>query len=341
MRLRDRRSTIQAIGWVRDMYSAKLLNLDPPYQRRSVWNEDYKQFFIDSIFRNYPVPPVFVNLEVTGDGTTLYHVIDGKQRLLSIIEFLADRFPYSRKQYGLPHLAGKYFSELDPSDQKGFYSYFLPFEFFTEISDEMVVEIFDRFNRNVKQLNDQELRHAKYAGAFIGLMEHLADEPFWQDFKFFTRADIRRMKDVEYVSQIFLLTMFGILEEDALDSYYAQYDEAVPEADVHLGKYAEIQGAIRNLTQLVRETRFKNKADFYSLWSALGDVAPLSSIDFKSTIDSLTLLATNVTEVGSAEDPSAFPEDAVIYSQAVRAGTSKKQNREKRRDIIKTYIALK
>ena len=60
----ERRSTIQSIAWVRDMQRARQLDLDPPYQRRSVWNREYKQFFIDTILKNYPVPPMFVNVEV-------------------------------------------------------------------------------------------------------------------------------------------------------------------------------------------------------------------------------------------------------------------------------------
>ena len=257
MALKDRRSTIQAIGWVRDMHAAKLLDLNPPYQRRSVWNDDYKQYFIDSIFRNYPVPPIFVNLEVTDAGTTLYHVIDGKQRLLSIIEFLNDKFPLSRKNYSTPELAGRYFSQLEGALQRSFYSYFLPFEFFTEITDEVVVQIFDRFNRNVQRLNDQELRHAKYGGAFITLMEQLADDPYWQDLRFFSPADIRRMKDVEYVSIMFILTMFGISEGDDLDTYYAEYDEAISDVGNHMDRFNRIKEMMRNFADLIINTNIQ------------------------------------------------------------------------------------
>ena len=94
MSVKERRPTTQPIGWVRDMSKAKLLNLSPRFQRRSVWNREFQQYFVDSIFKNYPVPPLFVNLEVTTDGTTIYHVIDGKQRLTAILEFLAILFLY-------------------------------------------------------------------------------------------------------------------------------------------------------------------------------------------------------------------------------------------------------
>lgn len=39
----------QTVFWFWDLYTTKLLELDPPYQRRSVWNQDYKDFFVDTI----------------------------------------------------------------------------------------------------------------------------------------------------------------------------------------------------------------------------------------------------------------------------------------------------
>lgn len=120
------------------MYRAKLLDLDPPYQRNSVWNRSFKQFFIDTVLRNYPCPPIFINMEITESGATLYHVFDGKQRLLAILEFLDDRFPIAKEKYSFPNLAGNYFSQLDPDTQKRIYGYFLPFEFFTEVDEELL-----------------------------------------------------------------------------------------------------------------------------------------------------------------------------------------------------------
>ena len=164
------------------------------------------------------------------DGSSLYHVVDGKQRLLSVLEFLEDKFPVSKSSYSLLRVMQASTSANLTRTQKGFYSYFLPVEFFTAITHEEVTEIFDRFNRNVQRLNDQELRHARYGGQFIKLMETLADEPLWQELGTFSQADVRRMKDVEYVSVLFILTMHGIQEGDALDDFYAEYDEEIPMA---------------------------------------------------------------------------------------------------------------
>lgn len=53
--------TVQNFSWFRDLHRRDLLNLDPPYQRRSVWNQSYKDFFVDTVLR-------FQVLEVRGRG---------------------------------------------------------------------------------------------------------------------------------------------------------------------------------------------------------------------------------------------------------------------------------
>ncbi len=52
----------QDVSWFLDLNDKGQLNLDPPYQRRSVWTLKDKRFFIDTILNNYPAPPIFVSV---------------------------------------------------------------------------------------------------------------------------------------------------------------------------------------------------------------------------------------------------------------------------------------
>src|SRR4051794_27406718 len=106
-----RNPNTQAVSWFLDQHSARRLDLSPPYQRRSVWNLEYKQFFVDSIVRNYPAPTIFLQVEVKPGAPTVYHVIDGKQRLTTLFEFVNDEFqtPETLEDVGLADL---YYSEL-------------------------------------------------------------------------------------------------------------------------------------------------------------------------------------------------------------------------------------
>ena len=57
-------------------------NLRPEYQRRSRWTTKQKSLLIESFLLNIPVPPIFL---FEGD-LARYEVMDGQQRLISIVE---------------------------------------------------------------------------------------------------------------------------------------------------------------------------------------------------------------------------------------------------------------
>ncbi|KAF8514161.1 hypothetical protein JB92DRAFT_3096266 [Gautieria morchelliformis] len=76
-----------------------LIDLNPPYQRDVVWPEVKQIGLIDSIFRNFYIPPVIFAVEKDEDGEELRVCVDGKQRLTSISKFMDDRDPVSKKKY--------------------------------------------------------------------------------------------------------------------------------------------------------------------------------------------------------------------------------------------------
>ena len=63
-------------------------------------------------------------------------------------------------------------------------------------------------------------------------MSVLAEHPFWS-MGVASRSRVSRMLDVEYVSEIYLLTDDGVLDGSpaVLDEYYADYDEEIPGDD--------------------------------------------------------------------------------------------------------------
>ncbi|TDL23503.1 hypothetical protein BD410DRAFT_897552 [Rickenella mellea] len=84
-------------------YSAKALydqihdgsiNLEPDYQREVVWPESKQTGLIDSLLRNYYIPPVIFAVCTSDDGTETKTCIDGKQRLTSIQKFMDGLIPH-------------------------------------------------------------------------------------------------------------------------------------------------------------------------------------------------------------------------------------------------------
>jgi uncharacterized protein with ParB-like and HNH nuclease domain len=117
-----RRQNFQTISWFRDLYNRNLLDLDPKYQRRSVWSQEFKDYFIDTILLGYPSPAIFLYEEIDPNGVSSYSVVDGKQRLTTIFEFVRDIFPVSDKAERL-NLQRKYFSQFDDPDKVDLWNY--------------------------------------------------------------------------------------------------------------------------------------------------------------------------------------------------------------------------
>jgi hypothetical protein len=70
----QRRPTTQEICWFLNLYKNGQLDLDPPYQRRSVWSPKDRRFFLDTIFRGYATPAIYL-YKVTDDKGSVKHMV--------------------------------------------------------------------------------------------------------------------------------------------------------------------------------------------------------------------------------------------------------------------------
>ncbi|QRP47331.1 DUF262 domain-containing protein [Amycolatopsis sp. FDAARGOS 1241] len=329
----QRTTNTQSASWFLDLKSAGRLDLDPPYQRRSVWNLQYKQFFIDSIIRNYPAPSIFLQVDYVPGQAATYHVIDGKQRLSALFEFYEDEFSTSD---GLTDLGldNKYYSQLGNEQKVALIEYVFTVESIKSASPAELNEAFDRLNRNVARLNKQELRHAKYSGAFVSKIERLSEHPFWTEIGLVTPARIRRMLDVEYVSELYIISMMGIQDgKDYLDSTYARNDaEIAGESDAD-ENFTATQAAISQIDKFfqIKTSRFSNVADFYSLWASIADLVR-SGEEFDAQ-EAASSLSTFENELEDQET-----ERARSYRIAAVQGSNKKSNREIRADILRSVL---
>ncbi|KAI6046100.1 hypothetical protein EDC04DRAFT_1872864 [Pisolithus marmoratus] len=70
------------------------IDLNPSYQRDVVWPESKQIGLIDSIFRNFYIPPIIFAVQKDDDGEVVRVCVDGKQRLTSIQKFLDGLIPH-------------------------------------------------------------------------------------------------------------------------------------------------------------------------------------------------------------------------------------------------------
>lgn len=339
-----RRQNFQTLSWFYDIYKRELLELNPPYQRRSVWNQEYKDFFIDTILQNYPAPAIFLYEEINANGIAKYNVVDGKQRISTIIEFLENKFPVYEKA-AITELRGKYFEELPKDDKIKFWNYSFLVEYLPTSEESIINNIFDRINRNVAKLTSQELRHARFSGAFITTTEELTDymnEKFNNSFPRIASQSKKQMKDVELVAQILLLIEEGPkgYSSDELDIEFSKRETDWDRKDKVTALFID---AINLLQQIfladasdeIRSSRFCNQADFYSLMGAI--VNDLT----KGKVKSPEVYVTKLKEFNSLmdnEDIRKGRADLESYYQNARVASNRTSARLDRIKVVEAFL---
>jgi hypothetical protein len=345
------------ITWFLDLYQNEQLNLDPPYQRRSVWTVKDRKFFLDTIFRKYPSPAVFLHKEIDSEkDRMIYHVVDGKQRLETVIRFSNNDIAID-KDYGDEKLDGKKWKQIenDPDLKMRFLHYAVPVEFMESDDSTVINEVFDRLNRNSRKLERQEMRHAKYDGWFIKVAEREAEQEEWERFGIVTKARMRRMKDVQLISELLVILLKNSIQgydQDTLDDIYAEYDspgESVSQFDElafesNLQLLKDYMLRMENHNSAVSKYA-KGLNNFFSLWAFLA----LNRGRLKSPADTADAYAdfmTKVTIVSREKDLDAFLSDhhddlyaeAFLYlKSSVRASTDKQQRIE-RNKILESVL---
>lgn len=277
-----RNLSTQDISWFLDLHDKGQLNLNPPYQRRSVWSPKDKRFFVDTILNNYPAPPVFLHKTLNEQGRPTYHVVDGKQRIQTIIDFASDlvRIP---DDFSILTLQKKRWRDLDRTQREQFWNYVLIVEMLPDVSDSSVRNIFERINRNSRKLMPQELRHAKYDGWFVSFAEAEAEKQEWRDLGVVTNSRIKRMADVQFISELMVIEIKKRLsgfDQDSLDDIYAEYDDLTDQAifveDDFRQRFESSKRYIQSLLSIepsLLET-LKVQSHFYTLWGYLCLEAP-------------------------------------------------------------------
>lgn len=163
----------QVIDLVKD---ERWINLRPEYQRRLVWDDHKKSRFIESLLMNIPVPPIFLY----ENDLNRYEVMDGQQRLNTIIEFYENNLTL-RGLETWAVLNGRTYAKCPPRIQRGLDRRRISANVLLaeNISDPIQADfirrtVFERLNTGGQPLNHQELRNSLYSGPLNDLLIELA-----------------------------------------------------------------------------------------------------------------------------------------------------------------------
>lgn len=334
-------TTTHNVAWLHKRYIADELQLKAPFQRNPVWTTKQKSFLIDTILRGYPIPELYMQEFTDAEGNDLYVVVDGQQRIRACEEFVSGGYKINRDDS--PEWADMKFDDLSEEDRKRIYNYSFVVRLLPDMAESELRSMFGRLNRNTVALKPQELRHATYWGEFITCMEKLSDDDVWGHFSVFSANDVRRMLDVEFISELAVGFLHGVQnKKDCLDDWYQAYEEVFEERAEVEALFRDVLGEMRACIRDFAATRWRKKSDFYTLFLVLAGFwrqLPLAS-DVRDKVGSeLVQFGSDVDRFLRSPDENGDVSDSVKrYSAAVERAASDLGSRRRRRDELASLL---
>ncbi|MCF1458779.1 MAG: DUF262 domain-containing protein [Shewanella sp.] len=262
-------SSPHPISDMRDWNELHRLEINPAFQRGSVWSDAAKVMLIDSILNEIPMPKILVSKKII-NGSTHRIIIDGQQRTKTILSFLNNEFKLKSPYQG--EMLGKFFDDFSEEEKDKFLSYQIDFNESKKLTEQELRNVYSRLNKYTFALNKQELRRADFPGDFLTLSEDLAGIDDFDDMRLFTAANRRRLSDIEYVSEILSALIYGPQDKKGnLDKYYLELMDwpHKNEIETRFKKAIEDIKVIFDNSMPIAKTRFNQKSDFYSLILAI------------------------------------------------------------------------
>ncbi len=183
------------------------INLTPDFQRRNVWSNKAKISFIESLFLGIPIPQILLS---AGRGNSKsFLVLDGKQRLLTIKEFIDGKFPSGqafrlKDLRVLAELEGKTWADIINDDD-------WRYELLNQTQRTAVIrgwsdgrvlyEIFHRLNSGSVKLSPMELRMSLYPGKFLKYLIEWTENIGYLHELIAKKTPDPRMNDVELAAR--------------------------------------------------------------------------------------------------------------------------------------------
>lgn len=279
----------QLVDLVSEIKRGKLI-LSPPFQRNLVWRTIHKVDFIKTILLGFPFPQIFLAKgELNAEElTTTSVVVDGQQRMNSILEFINNDYK----------VEGKYYNELSMADRESFLKYEIAIiELDMESDDPQIIDIFQRLNRTFYSLTKIEKLASEYASSEFMLIAKLLSNEIrfeqgvknpangnipkefkdwsktinYSDFRelmierpIFTPYEISRKVHLMFALNILGTTERGIFNRNIKDSILEEYKDNFANKTEIIKRLNEV-GILYNSLKFKKTSYWFNKANFFTL----------------------------------------------------------------------------
>lgn len=334
-----------------EWHDKKQLELSPKFQRKSVWTDDARSFLMDTIIRGKPIPKIFIRQTLNIETRqSIREVVDGQQRLRTIISFLNDGFTISKKHN--EDFGGYYFSQLssiDASIQSQILNYELSVDLLVNLPDKEILDIFSRLNSYAVILNEQEKIHASHFGEFKILVDRLSHKynEFWTENKLLTNQKILRMEDTTLVADLVISILDGIQSKKQIKSYYTKYEKQF-EFDMK-----EIESKFDQTILLINEifneglknTEFRRIHLFYTLFTSiyhfkfgLSDFDVIAENIYNKNFERIKNELTSLNEIFKLKVINNLPASDIQFLDDSRRATTDTKVRKRRTEYITNKI---
>lgn len=323
--------------------AAGQLELNPRFQRRPVWTDKAKSFLIDTILRGKPIPKIFIRQKINvSTKTSTREVVDGQQRLRTILSFIKDGFVVSKRQN--PTYGGTLFSQLPEENQAQVLAYELSVDLLINLPDSEVLDIFSRLNSYAVVLNEQEKINANHFGPFKVLADKIGHKyyEYWTNQSVLTPKQIMRMLEVNLVADLLIAMLEGIKSKKQVKRYYDLYETTFDyDTDALEVDFDLVISAIESLyPEGISDSEFHRPHLFYSLFTAIVHrVRGVPNLPADLRVTSLSPQAARsrlerVDELFAADDVASLEREEQQFLTDSRRATTDEKVRVRRAEYL-------
>lgn len=332
------------------------IKLNPDYQRMGgVWTKEKKRLLIDSILNDYDIPKIYFHQLASSDVSEAgyrYAVIDGRQRLETIWQFmdgeftLSNEFEYQRDpSINLAGLSYQDIAQQFPKIRIKFDSFNLPIVTVSIEGEEidLIEDMFSRLNEAVP-LNAAEKRNA-IGGDMVAAIKDVSEH------RFFTRC-VRfannRYQHREVAARI-LLTEFSLEENGRLIDTKKVYLDALAR-DFKVGRTDEVNSlkdkAYLVLDKMADEFSLRDEllqaqgimVVYYLLFRQARNLDELAKVNRRNLIDFREQLAANRTLAETEYADSSFA--LLEFDRLNQQGTNDASSIRERFEVLADFVGL-
>lgn len=212
---------------IKDIEEGTLI-VRPYFQRRLVWTNVVKDYFLETVTKGLPFPEIFI---ATGelDTETMDRknlLVDGQQRISTLRQYVQGASDLSLTKV-IPY------ARLSNEEKTAFLNYKVAVRDLGSVSEDQIKEIFARINSTDYSLKAMERFNAQFSGKYKLFCDDLSRNDFFDRHRIFSLVDFRRMRDLDFCVILITTILSTYYHRNSLNrEYLERYNDDFPQAEM-------------------------------------------------------------------------------------------------------------